>query len=31
MKNRERKSDKLFWGKDVEGLEALLEKEKLYP
>ena len=26
-----KKSDKLFWGEDVEGLEALLEKEKLYP
>ena len=26
-----KKSDKLFWGEDVEGLKALLEKEKLYP
>ena len=26
-----KKSDKLFWGEDVKGLEALLEKEKLYP
>ena len=32
MNEEERKkSDKLFWGEDVEGLEALLEKEKLYP
>ena len=26
-----KKSDKMFWGKDVEGLKELLEKEKLYP
>ena len=28
---QEKKSDELFWGQDVDRLESLLKKEKLYP
>ena len=28
---QEKKYDELFWGQDVDRLERLLEKEKLYP
>ena len=28
---QKKKLDKFFWGEDVEGLEELLRKEKLYP
>ena len=28
---QKKKHEKLFWGEDIEGLESLLEKEKLYP
>ena len=32
MNDEQRKKyEKLFWGEDIEGLENLLEKEKLYP
>ena len=28
---QKKKFDDFFWGEDVEGLEELLRKEKLYP
>ena len=28
---KRKKSEKLFWGKDIEALKELLKKEKLYP
>ena len=28
---QKKQSDNFFWGEDVEGLEKLLRKEKLYP
>ena len=30
-KEQRKKYEQLFWGEDIEGLESLLEKEKLYP
>ena len=31
MRNKKKKRDDFLGGGDVEGLERLLEKEKLYP